>query len=564
MIGKPVGGSGGISTFTGLTDTPSTFSGQKGREYIVNNAENALIAVLSKFPVAMYGAVGDAKAVNDGNITATSDVFSTSAKTLFTSSDVGKTIAIRGAGAAGANLTTTIAEYLSTSSVKLTDAASTTIVDKQAVWGTENTAAFQSAYDACYAYGGGRMIVDVGNFLCTGYLDFYRTLGGILKRVHVSFEGDAHGPFEAHADAGGVGGTSIGAKTVPYFPMIMITDTVNDFLQLNGYSGFNVSDLAFYYPLQVHPTEATPIVYPWTINLIPYASACSIRRCSFINSYKALKYHGGRGYVTDNFFGCYLQAAEFDHVRDFLWIENNMVQMMYNFIEGYGGTQPIDAWVNINGYGFVFLGGEAFHLHGFKCFSRAYPIKIARSSDTGQFNGGVSYGEASDIHLDLCHIGVWIENCYALGWDFVNLAIATLTGSASYVKVDAGSMRWNGGKVWNSVPTTPLDIAAGAKFSFDNVYGLSNKAGFTQVGNMGVGTITPTQKLEINGKIKISNDAGAAAGGVMRYDSSTGKFEGYDAVAAAWVEFGGGGGGIDGGLFTDTYTITGVDGGAFI
>lgn len=558
MIAKPISGSGGTTTFEGLSDTP-VYSGNKLREILVNKDENAVIYGLPKFIITAYGAVGDGKAVNDGNVSAGSTAFTCTTSNYFTSADAGKTIVIRGAGAAGANLTTTIAVYVSPTAVTLANAASTTVVNTKAVWGTENTAAIQAAYDAAFVNESGRVIVPVGNHLCTGVLDFYSTpAGGPSIRTVISFEGTVAGPFEP------ITGVINNPKVNPVCSMLMITNMTSNFLSLKNFN-LTVSDLVFYHPLQAHPTEATPIVYPWTIASDAYLTGVHIRRNTFINSYKALRYWSSRGIIQDNFIGCFYQGAEFDYIRDFIWIENNMLQMIYNLFENYSSSQTIDDWVMANGRGFVFLGGEAFHLHGFKVFSRAYPIKIETSSDTGQFNGGVSYGEATNIHLDFCKIGVWIENCYSLGWDFVNLAISTDTGAASYVKVSAGSMRWNGGKVWNVVPTTPLNIASVAKFSFDNVYGLSNKAGFTQAGNMGVGTITPTQKLDISGKIRIGNDAAAAAGGVMRYDSATGKFEGYDAIAAAWIDLGTQpGGGIDGGLFTDTYTIDGVDGGAFI
>jgi hypothetical protein len=42
FTGTAGGGGGGSTTFTGLTDTPSSFSGQKNKVAIVNNAENAL------------------------------------------------------------------------------------------------------------------------------------------------------------------------------------------------------------------------------------------------------------------------------------------------------------------------------------------------------------------------------------------------------------------------------------------------------------------------------------------------------------------------------------------
>lgn len=54
--------------------------------------------------------------------------------------------------------------------------------------------------------------------------------------------------------------------------------------------------------------------------------------------------------------------------------------------------------------------------------------------------------------------------------------------------------------------------------------------------NVGIGTITPTEKLEVNGAIKIgSTSAATPTAGTIRFNTTTSKFEGYDGTA--WVEF---------------------------
>ena len=65
-------------------------------------------------------------AVVNVTINATSTTL-TAASALFTAADIGRTITVVGAGAAGANLNTTIAGFTSTTQVTLTDAASTTV-----------------------------------------------------------------------------------------------------------------------------------------------------------------------------------------------------------------------------------------------------------------------------------------------------------------------------------------------------------------------------------------------------------------------------------------------------
>ncbi len=77
----------------------------------------------------------DVTEVTDGAITATDATF-TSASSNFTAGDVGKSIYVAGAGAAGVPLLTTIASINSTTSVELTAAASTTVTGATAKWGT--------------------------------------------------------------------------------------------------------------------------------------------------------------------------------------------------------------------------------------------------------------------------------------------------------------------------------------------------------------------------------------------------------------------------------------------
>jgi hypothetical protein len=46
--------------------------------------------------------------------------------------------------------------------------------------------------------------------------------------------------------------------------------------------------------------------------------------------------------------------------------------------------------------------------------------------------------------------------------------------------------------------------------------------------NIGIGTNTPQQVLDVNGKLKISNDTAAPVAGTIRYNQATSDFEGYN------------------------------------
>lgn len=102
-----------------------------------------------------WGAKSDMKYVSDAAITA-SDKTLTSATGLFEASDVGKTIVVQGAGAAGVPLKTTIASFTSTSEVELTAAASTTVPNgglpsPEANWLSDDTTPVQRAIDEARA-----------------------------------------------------------------------------------------------------------------------------------------------------------------------------------------------------------------------------------------------------------------------------------------------------------------------------------------------------------------------------------------------------------------------------
>lgn len=85
-------------------------------------------------------------------------------------------------------------------------------------------------------------------------------------------------------------------------------------------------------------------------------------------------------------------------------------------------------------------------------------------------------------------------------------------------------------------------IGATAGFEFHaNLTNPSNSTGdvtpemYLTTNGLGIG-VTPTEKLEVNGAIKIGNTATAApTAGTIRFNTTTSKFEGYDGTT--WVAF---------------------------
>jgi hypothetical protein len=131
-----------IANFIATTYTTIWYSG-------IANTARTTVAKIGDFPITQkdFGAKVDGKRITDGAITAAQNAF-TSASANFKLTDVGKLIAIAGAGANGTTLTTTIATYVSTSSVTLSAAASNTVSGATTWYGTDDTAAIQAALNA--------------------------------------------------------------------------------------------------------------------------------------------------------------------------------------------------------------------------------------------------------------------------------------------------------------------------------------------------------------------------------------------------------------------------------
>jgi len=121
------------------------------------------------YNVETYGAMHDYQTVSDASITSGTDALTTTGS-VFTAADVGKSIRVFGAGAAGADLLTTIDGYTSSTSVSIATNASTTISAKQIEWGNDDTQEIQSAIDAAFAANGGTVYFPSGRYLLFGAL----------------------------------------------------------------------------------------------------------------------------------------------------------------------------------------------------------------------------------------------------------------------------------------------------------------------------------------------------------------------------------------------------------
>jgi hypothetical protein len=114
--------------------------------------------------VKNYGAKGDTRVVTDANISSGLTTL-TSATAAFTAADVGKTVGVKGAGASGKALATTISAYSNSTTVTVATAAGATVNGVEARIGTDDTLAVQRVQDIIQAAGGGRMLFPAGKYM---------------------------------------------------------------------------------------------------------------------------------------------------------------------------------------------------------------------------------------------------------------------------------------------------------------------------------------------------------------------------------------------------------------
>lgn len=94
-----------------------------------------------------FGARCDLASATGAAMTAASDVLTTTGGEGFETEDIGKLVAVPGAGAAGANLVSSIIGINGANEVVLADAAATTVSGQTTVFGTDDTLAIQDLID---------------------------------------------------------------------------------------------------------------------------------------------------------------------------------------------------------------------------------------------------------------------------------------------------------------------------------------------------------------------------------------------------------------------------------
>ena len=215
-----------------------------------------------------YGAKGDAHAETDNAIVSGDKTF-TNTYPKFAASDVGKTIYVSGAGVSGADLVTTIASFTSNASIELTDAAATTVTGAQAVWGSDDTAAFNAALAAATTSRRAMFVPD-GNYILT-------------DQIYAAY--DPHwGNYGA--DLVGAGSKS----TFLYFPS---TFNLTRTGVIHGLGEQTISGLTLSFSQPDTATRGNLIAYPPAIYCATGCSAWKLKDLRFYRASTAIKCAAG-------------------------------------------------------------------------------------------------------------------------------------------------------------------------------------------------------------------------------------------------------------------------------
>jgi len=236
-------------TLTSIAAIPFNIPAATDQQTLVSDASDNFIPDVVGMncinaKTARYGAKGDTKVVLDGAMSSsTSTTTLTSATAGFVSTDVGKTVSVAGAGAAGAILAGTISTYISATQVTLSVACATTVSGAKTTWGTDDTAAIQAAMNAAGPLGN-TVYLPSGNYTVSSTLLWKPPTGGLTNQSFnaPSLKGAgcaASYPRFLNTVTGATTLTASGTFTVGEFMIDYIGDTGAN----NCISGYEISAL---------------------------------------------------------------------------------------------------------------------------------------------------------------------------------------------------------------------------------------------------------------------------------------------------------------------------------
>lgn len=180
-----------VSRGAGLLDTTLNSVGTFQNTVFPFNPLSSIIGTVARTPSSYltdvpisakwFGAAGNLLTVSHGTMTAGSPTLFATA--TFTAADVGKAVVVSGAGAAGANLVTTISAYVASNQVTLAANAGTSLSTASVTYGTDDTAALQ-AWITYLIVNGRKGVLPAANYLISGQLNFSTRPGWSIEGEH--------------------------------------------------------------------------------------------------------------------------------------------------------------------------------------------------------------------------------------------------------------------------------------------------------------------------------------------------------------------------------------------
>lgn len=347
------------------TDDGGTVLNKNGYGNAATGYWQRIDATSGPWSAAWFGTVGNAAFATG---TGDADAITVTISGL-TTADIGKMIAISGAGAAGAVYLGTIAG-VSGSTITLAEALVTSVVDAPVLYGTDDTVALQRAINAAKV---GRTLTFAGQHLQTTSLDF----AGARNMTVLDLAGAWHACTGAGTDGGAV-------------PLFLVHDTTDLTVECYFRGTFTEDlDQRFDSPIRTDNTISSPQTETRRLK---------IRKCTSLNM------HGDFVRLGPNTYDTVIEA---NHVEDGL-----------GFIE-FSGISAASAVTQVGGGPAITVQGMPLRDGSFKIevtTGGAFGVGVVRWSE----DGGATW-EESGITLSASHVlgttgltAVFAEGTYVL------------------------------------------------------------------------------------------------------------------------------------------------------
>lgn len=372
---------------------------------------------------ATYAARGDAVIASDAAIGAGSPSL---ASASLVAGLTGKTVLVRGAGAAGADLVTTIM-VSGAGTATLATPATTPVSGAAAVWGTENTAKVQAALDAAYAGRVSFVYAPPGTFLFTGNLNVPQGVALIGSWQAAPMHKTAGlGPEGATRQAYQDGtcflvtagrGTGVSAGQVGALETSGLYGTSFITLKHNA----TLKGICFFYPFQLR-SSATPDRYPFTVAM--REDGPTVQCCEFVNSYSMIDARFNERHLIENIRAQPLACGIFvDKIYDVGRIRD--VQFLPYWAYYFNGSgDPADQWSRNNSRMMVFGRTDWEHVQDIFIYGGSVGFDfVSTPTDTylGQsWQGGNCNGTFVNIGADDFDIPVFVRDANYWGVKITN------------------------------------------------------------------------------------------------------------------------------------------------